>query len=88
MLFTGCLPPPNVTLSLLIMASTEITVQAAQDKVAQLADKDATTTDSDIRYMAYGARLRTALRASTRYVAYVRDPLASTADQSVYNEFI
>ncbi|KAF4619739.1 hypothetical protein D9613_005380 [Agrocybe pediades] len=55
------------------MASTEITVKAAQEKVVELADKDATTTDSDIRYMAYGARLRTALRASTRYVAYTSD---------------
>lgn len=54
------------------MASAEITLKAAQGKVADLADKDADTTDSDLRYMAYGARLRTALRAATRYVAYVR----------------
>jgi hypothetical protein len=39
--------------------------------IDELADKGADTVDSDIRYMAYGARLRTALRAGTRYVAYV-----------------
>jgi len=54
------------------MASTEITVQAAQDKVDELAERNADTTESDIRYLAYGARLRTALRAASRYVAYVR----------------
>jgi len=46
-------------------------IKAAQEKVEELADNDADTVDSDIRYMAYGARLRTALRASTRYIAYV-----------------
>ena len=50
------------------------TVEAAQDKVKELSDRDADTTDSEIRYLAYGARLRTALRASTRYIAYVRNP--------------
>lgn len=54
------------------MASTEITVQAAQDKIHELANRDADTTESDLRYMAYGARLRTAVRAASRYVAYVR----------------
>lgn len=53
-------------------SSTEITVQAAHDKVDELAERNANTTESDIRYLAYGARLRTALRAATRYVAYVR----------------
>jgi fission process protein 1 len=47
------------------------TVEAAQEKVS---DRNADTTDSEIRYLAYGSRLRTALRASTRYIAYVRDP--------------
>jgi fission process protein 1 len=42
-----------------------------QDKVDDLADNDAVSTDSDVRYLAYGARLRTALRAGSRYVAYV-----------------
>ncbi|PPQ92384.1 hypothetical protein CVT25_008734 [Psilocybe cyanescens] len=55
------------------MASTDITVQAAAEKVEELADRDADTTDSDIRYLAYGARLRTALRAGTRYIAYTSD---------------
>ncbi|KAF8974658.1 mitochondrial 18 KDa protein-domain-containing protein [Flammula alnicola] len=55
------------------MASTDITVKAAHAKVEELADREATTTDSDVRYMAYAARLRTALRASTRYVAYTSD---------------
>ncbi|KAH9943137.1 mitochondrial 18kDa protein, partial [Epithele typhae] len=31
------------------------------------------STDSDLRYMAYGARLRTALRAGHRYIAYTSD---------------
>jgi hypothetical protein len=34
--------------------------------------------DSDIRYLAYGARIRTALRTSLRYVAYVVAPMSST----------
>ena len=40
--------------------------------LADAVNKDADSVDSDIRYMAYGARLRTALRAGTRYIAYVR----------------
>ena len=58
------------------MASAEITVRAAVDKIDDLSDRDADTTDSDLRYMAYGARLRTALRAASRYVAYVRELLS------------
>jgi hypothetical protein len=46
--------------------------QVIQDGVDQLADQNVDSTDTEIRYMAYGARLRTALRASTRYIAYVR----------------
>jgi fission process protein 1 len=53
-----------------MVSTTEIAV-----KVDELVEKDADTVDSDIRYMAYAARLRTALRASTRYVAYVRSDL-------------
>lgn len=45
--------------------------EQVQDKADQLADNNATSTDSDVRYMAYGARLRTALRAAQRYLAYV-----------------
>jgi fission process protein 1 len=36
-----------------------------------LADKNVDSTDSELRYMAYGARLRTAIRAGSRYIAYV-----------------
>jgi mitochondrial fission process protein 1 len=49
------------------------TVEVAEDKVKELSDRDADSADSNIRYLAYGARLRTALRASTRYIAYVCD---------------
>jgi hypothetical protein len=37
-----------------------------------LADRNVDSTDTELRYAAYGARLRTALRASQRYLAYVR----------------
>lgn len=47
-------------------------VQTAQNELNTLVDKDADSTNSDVRYMAYGARLRTALRAGHRYIAYVR----------------
>jgi fission process protein 1 len=43
----------------------------AQEGVDSLVAKDVDSVESDVRYMAYGARLRTALRAGTRYVAYV-----------------
>lgn len=58
------------------------TTTTAKDAVKQeldtLSDKNVDSTDSDVRYMAYGARLRTALRAGHRYIAYVR----RTADLS------
>lgn len=44
----------------------------AEQKLDDLADHNVDSTDSDLRYMAYGARLRTALRAGSRYIAYVR----------------
>ncbi|KAJ7047661.1 mitochondrial 18 KDa protein-domain-containing protein [Mycena alexandri] len=47
--------------------------EAVQDEVTALADEGADTTDSGVRYAAYGARLRTALRAGTRYIAYTSD---------------
>lgn len=47
-------------------------VKQAGKEINKLADKDADSVDSDVRYMAYGARLRTALRAGQRYIAYVR----------------
>ena len=37
-----------------------------------LADRNVDSTDTELRYAAYGARLRTALRAGQRYLAYVR----------------
>jgi len=49
------------------------TVEKAQDQLDALADAKTDSTDSDIRYLAYGARLRTALRAGTRYIAYTSD---------------
>ncbi|KAI0771950.1 mitochondrial 18 KDa protein-domain-containing protein [Trametes elegans] len=45
----------------------------AEKKLDTLADKDVDSTDSELRYMAYGARLRTALRAGHRYIAYTSD---------------
>lgn len=53
-------------------ASDNQPVQQAKQELDTLADRDADSTDSDVRYMAYAARLRTVLRAGTRYVAYVR----------------
>ncbi|KAJ6599354.1 mitochondrial 18 KDa protein-domain-containing protein [Mycena vulgaris] len=47
--------------------------EAIEDEVTALADEDADTTDSQLRYAAYGARLRTALRAGSRYIAYTSD---------------
>lgn len=53
-------------------ASDNQPVQQAKQELDTLADRDADSTDSDVRYMAYAARLRTVLRAGTRYIAYVR----------------
>ncbi|KAJ8523001.1 hypothetical protein ONZ45_g527 [Pleurotus djamor] len=52
---------------------TETLTQVAQAEVDSLVDENVDSTDSDVRYMAYAARLRTALRASTRYIAYTSD---------------
>lgn len=49
------------------MAASE---KSFKGKVDILADQNTDSVDSDVRYMAYGSRLRTALRASTRYIAY------------------
>ncbi|KAI0728780.1 mitochondrial 18 KDa protein-domain-containing protein [Fomitopsis betulina] len=54
------------------MSSPTVEKQAEQE-LNSLADRDADSTDSEIRYMAYGARLRTVLRAGHRYVAYTSD---------------
>ncbi|KAJ7638587.1 mitochondrial 18 KDa protein-domain-containing protein [Roridomyces roridus] len=52
---------------------TESVTEAVGEEVEFLADQNADSTDSNLRYAAYGARLRTALRAATRYVAYTSD---------------
>jgi hypothetical protein len=46
-------------------------LQATKSKADDLADKNVDSTETELRYAAYGARLRTALRASHRYFAYV-----------------
>ena len=53
------------------MKHEETVTEQVQDSIEDLADDDADSTNSEMRYMAYGARLRTALRAGTRYFAYV-----------------
>ncbi|KAA1466093.1 hypothetical protein DENSPDRAFT_810799 [Dentipellis sp. KUC8613] len=54
-----------------------MSVQPVKDRATNvandLADKNVDSTDSELRYMAYGARLRTALRAGHRYLAYTSD---------------
>ncbi|KAF8709295.1 Alpha beta-hydrolase, partial [Rhizoctonia solani] len=61
----------NITINMSATVET-VTKEAAQE-VNQLADQDVDTVDTNARYFAYGARLRTALRASTRYIAYTSD---------------
>ncbi|EIN10303.1 hypothetical protein PUNSTDRAFT_125224 [Punctularia strigosozonata HHB-11173 SS5] len=57
------------------MSSTveELLPAAAQKEVKTLADEDADSTNSNLRYMAYGSRIQTALRAGSRYIAYTSD---------------
>ena len=45
--------------------------EKVEQELETLADKDVDSTDSAARYMAYGARLRTVIRAGHRYIAYV-----------------
>ena len=52
--------------------STKNVTTQVQETADQLADKNADSTDSEVRYMAYASRLRTAIRATHRYIAYVR----------------
>lgn len=53
---------------------TETTVvQEAEAELQELADENVDSVDTNARYAAYGARLRTALRATTRYFAYTSD---------------
>ncbi|KAF9263650.1 hypothetical protein L218DRAFT_901973 [Marasmius fiardii PR-910] len=55
------------------MSSSTSSTTTAVTTVDKLADKNVDSTESEIRYAAYGARLRTALRASSRYIAYTSD---------------
>ncbi|EIM88176.1 uncharacterized protein STEHIDRAFT_95178 [Stereum hirsutum FP-91666 SS1] len=55
------------------MSTSEAVFNSATDTVNDLADRNVDSTESDVRYAAYGARLRTALRATHRYVAYTSD---------------
>ena len=48
--------------------------QQVKDEIKSLVDDDVDSVDSGLRYAAYGARLRTALRATSRYIAYVSIP--------------
>ena len=53
---------------------SENITQQVTDEIKSLVENDVDSVDSDLRYIAYGARLRTALRASSRYIAYVSVP--------------
>jgi fission process protein 1 len=55
-------------------ANDESITQQVKGEIDALVKKDVDSVESDIRYVAYGARLRTALRASSRYIAYVSGP--------------
>ncbi|OCH95978.1 hypothetical protein OBBRIDRAFT_744621 [Obba rivulosa] len=54
------------------MATPQETKNAKQE-LDTLVDRNADSTDSNLRYMAYGSRLRTAVQAGHRYVAYTSD---------------
>jgi len=47
--------------------------QDAEKAIDDLADRGVDSTDSNARYAAYGSRLMTAVRSSSRYVAYTSD---------------
>jgi len=55
------------------MSLTSSVTEQARDTVDNLADDDADSTNSELRYMGYGARIRTAMRAAQRYIAYTSD---------------
>ena len=80
--FQGSLIPRTLLSSFLAIMAEPIT-HKAKEEINTLADKDADSTDDNIRYMAYGARLRTALRAGHRYIAYVRlsSPFSSSTSR-------
>ena len=68
--------------------SENTAVEQAKQEIKTLADKDVDSVDSDVRYMAYGARLRTALRAGQRYIAYVRAGLVTLNHASLHLLYI
>ncbi|KAI3596662.1 hypothetical protein WG66_016372 [Moniliophthora roreri] len=55
-----------------MLSTTTTTIDSVEKTVDKLADQNVDSTDSELRYAAYGARLRTALRASSRYIAFTR----------------
>jgi mitochondrial fission process protein 1 len=57
--------------------------EVAMETIDNLAENNVDSTDTSARYMAYGARLRTALRSAHRYLAYVcvSAPLATYLHQ-------
>lgn len=64
------------------MPAAEPLSDKVEHELDTLADKNVDSVDSDLRYMAYGARLRTALRAGHRYIAYVSTDLLTTPASS------
>uniref|UniRef100_A0A0W0FKZ5 Mitochondrial fission process protein 1 n=1 Tax=Moniliophthora roreri TaxID=221103 RepID=A0A0W0FKZ5_MONRR len=65
-----------------MLSTTTTTIDSVEKTVDKLADQNVDSTDSELRYAAYGARLRTALRASSRYIAFTRVIWASQAISS------
>lgn len=61
-----------MVLAFSLAGSNQPVSMQAKGELDALADSDAATTDSDVRYFAYASRLRTALRTAHRYIAYVR----------------
>ncbi|OCB84599.1 hypothetical protein A7U60_g8586 [Sanghuangporus baumii] len=62
-----------VTLPLESAHRKEPFTMQAKEELTSLADRNADTTNSDARYLGYAARLRTAVRAAHRYLAYSSD---------------
>ena len=60
-------------------SNDESLTQQVKGEIDSLVKKDVDSVDSDIRYVAYGARLRTALRAGSRYIAYVSGSRSSAS---------
>ncbi|KAH7103000.1 mitochondrial 18 KDa protein-domain-containing protein [Auriculariales sp. MPI-PUGE-AT-0066] len=52
---------------------TEATIKEVQQEADKLVEQDVDSTDSNVRYAGYAARVRTAFRAAHRYFAYSSD---------------